>query len=455
MGMTTTTINQFIQDLRENVEGKVYGSADESFGSLVKVWNGAISSKPSALVRCESVSDIQEVVLLASHYGIPVSVLGGGHDWAGRAFCEGGVVIDLRSLRDVRHDPANEIVESQGGATIGDLLAGLPDDTVIVTGTAKQVGLAGFTMGGGYGPLNGQFGLALDNLVEATVVLADGSSVTANESDHADLFWAIRGGGGNFGVLASLKTRTHRLSEVQAAFILFPISEAKTALGRYQEILDNAPDELGLMTGFLTGQDGKPMLFIASHWSGDKTQGDALLGQITSLKGAITVSQGSSRYADSMGIFDPLVVNGRHHYIETRNLDRFNVESIAALVDGAEQMSSPFSGIVIHDFHGKATRVSPDAAAFPLRKPHLLVEIVSAWDKSSEELDAKHRNWATALSQNLAPHSLSGGYVNLLTDQTRVEQFYGETATRLREVKRHYDPNNMFRSAPGSIYRSE
>jgi FAD/FMN-containing dehydrogenase len=453
--MTTTTYDQFIQDLRENVEGKAYGAADESFSSLVKVWNGAISARPSVLVRCEGVSDIQEVVLLASHYGIPVSVLGGGHDWAGRAFCEGGVVIDLRSMRGVRLDPASEIAKSQGGATIGDLLAGLPDDTVVVTGTAKQVGLAGFTLGGGYGPLNGQFGLALDNLVEATVVLADGSNVIANESNHTDLFWAIRGGGGNFGVLASLKTRTHRLSEVQAAFILFPISEAKTALGRYQELLDHAPDELGLMTGFLTGQDGKPMLFIASHWSGDKTQGDAFLGPVATLKGAIAVSQGSSRYADSMGIFDPLVVNGRHHYIETRNMDRFSAESIAALVDGAEQMASPFSGIVVHDFHGKAARVSPAATAFPLRKPHLLVEIVSAWDASSKELDAKHRNWAINLSRNLAPHSLSGGYVSLLTDQTRVEQFYGDTATRLRDVKRRYDPHNLFRSAPGSIYKSE
>jgi len=161
-------------------------------------------------------------------------------------------------------------------------------------------------MGGGYGPLNGQFGLALDNLVEATVVLADGTSVTANESNHEDLFWAIRGGGGNFGVLASLKTKTYRLSEVQSAFVLFPISEAESALRSYQEILDHAPDELGLMTGFLTGQDGQPMLFIASHWSGKKTHGDAFLNQLKSLKGAITVSQGSSRYADSMGIFDPL-----------------------------------------------------------------------------------------------------------------------------------------------------
>jgi FAD/FMN-containing dehydrogenase len=303
--MTITTSDQLIWDLRENIEGKVYGAADESFDSLVKVWNGAISAKPSALVRCEGVSDIQETVLLSSHYGIPLSVLGGGHDWAGRAFCEGGVVIDLRSMRDVRLDPASEMVESQGGATIGDVLAGLPDDTVVVTGTAKQVGLAGFAMGGGYGPLNGQFGLALDNLVEATVVLADGSSVTANESNHADLYCVIRGGGGNFGVLASLKTRTHRLSEVRSAFILFPISEAETVLGRYQEILDHAPDELGLMTGFLTGQDGKPMLFIASHWSGDKTQGDAFLSQVTSLKGAITVSQGSSRYADSWASLIP------------------------------------------------------------------------------------------------------------------------------------------------------
>jgi FAD/FMN-containing dehydrogenase len=453
--MSTTTLDQLVQDLRENVGGRVYGAADETFDSLVKVWNGAISAKPSVLVRCENVADIQEAVHLSSHYGVPVSVLGGGHDWAGRAFCEKGVVIDLRSMRDVRLDQATEVIESQGGATTGDLLVGLPDDLVVVTGTAKQVGLAGFAMGGGYGPLNGQFGLALDNLVEATVVLADGTSVTANESNYEDLFWAIRGGGGNFGVLAMLKTKAHRLTEVQSAFVVFPISEAESALGSYQHILDHAPDELGLMTGFLTSQDGQPMLFIASHWSGNKTQGDALLNQLKSLKGAFTISQGSSRYADSMGIFDPLVVNGRHHYIETRNLDRFSIGSIAALVEGAKQMSSPFSGIVVHDFHGKAARVSPDSTAFPLRKPHLLVEIVSAWDDSSEELDAKHRNWAVALSQNLAPYALSGGYVNLLTDQTRVEQFYGEAAKRLREIKRRYDPHNLFRSAAGSIYQTE
>jgi FAD/FMN-containing dehydrogenase len=449
------TNDQFIQSLRKSVKGEVYSTVDEPFASLVKVWNGAISAKPSVLVRCESAADIQSVIQLSSKHGILVSVLGGGHDWAGRSICDGGVVIDLRSMREVRVDLASQTAELQGGTTTGELLAALPEDMVVVTGTARQVGVAGLTLGGGYGPLNGRFGLALDNLVEATVVLADGSIVVANESQHADLFWAIRGGGGNFGVLASLKVRIHKVIEVQSALILFPLSEGVAVLGHYQEILDHAPDALGLLTGFLSGPDGKPMLFLAPHWSGEKTQGEAFLGQLTKLNGAIVVYQGATRYADSLTIFDPLVVNGRHHYIETRTLSRLDDGSIAALVDGAEQMTSPFSGIVIHDFHGEPTRVPAAATAFPQRSAHLVVEIISAWDDSSEELDAKHRSWAANLSRNLAQHALPGGYVNLLgtQDRDRAKLFYADALSRLQDIKHRYDPQNLFRSAVGAIYQ--
>jgi FAD/FMN-containing dehydrogenase len=446
--------NSLIQLISEQVKGEVIGQDNAAFESAAKIWNGAVRTTPAVIVQCTSTQDVQQTVRIATEQRVPISVRGGGHDWAGRSLCDSGITIDLRSLRGVSVNIENQTVTVEGGATIGDVLGALPDDMVVVTGTAKQVGMAGLTLGGGYGPLNGLFGLALDNLISAEVVLADGSLVTASESGDTDLFWAIRGGGGNFGVLTSFTLRMHRVPQVLGALIMFPLPHAAATLRRYQQLLDQAPDELGLLAGFLTGMDGNPMLFIAPHWSGERRRGDHMLQGLTGLDGAITVHQAWSPYAASLGIFDPLVVNGRQHFIETRTLKRLDDLSINALLEGASRMTSPTSGIVIHDFHGAATRIPTNSTAFPLREEHLVIEIISAWDDVSSETDKKHRDWARNLSQDLAARALPGGYVNLLSaeDQARARLFYGETASRLRLTKKRLDPENLFRSAVGAIY---
>jgi FAD/FMN-containing dehydrogenase len=451
--MTQHSRHAFIEALKRNTKCRVLVPSDELFASAIALWNGAVTERPAAMIRCQDITDIQRAVVIAREHAMPVSVLGGGHDWAGRALRQGALTIDLRSMRKVSVDASNGTALLQGGATADDLLNSASPNLAAVTGTVKAVGMTGLTLGGGYGPLNGSYGLALDNLLSAEVVLADGSLAFASEVGNADLFWAVRGGGGNFGVITSMTLRLHEVPQVLSALILFPLPYAHSVLQRYQEILNAAPEELGLLAGFLAGPDGSPMLFLAPLWSGRIADAEQVLAELTSLEGAISVHRGLSPYRDALEIFDPLIVNGRHHFIETRTLASLDEVSISSLIESARNMSSPVSGIVIHDFHGAGTRVAPDATAFPLRQNHLVVEIVSAWNASATDDGAAHRDWARALSESLATSALSGGYVNLLAPDSvnRAKQFYGEALPRLKRVKQTLDPDNVFQSGVGVV----
>jgi FAD/FMN-containing dehydrogenase len=324
---------------------------------------------------------------------------------------------------------------------------------VPVTGTVKSVGITGLTLGGGYGPLCGKHGLAADNLLGAEVVLADSSRVTATEAEHPDLFWALRGGGGNFGVVTSIHYRLHPLTSVTTGLLAFSIDQADGVLDGYEKEIAGAPDELTLAVGFLTAPNGQPVVFLFPTWCGDPREGEELIARLRALGDPVMARVGAMAYEDALGMFDAQVVVGRSWLMRTRSISELTAEVTAVLSDAARKMTSPMSAIVAHHFHGAAARVPTTATAFAARRDHRMLEILAGWEDSASENGIDHVRWANSLSEKLAPASLPGGYPNLLgpDEEQRVQLAYGPNVDRLRELKLRYDPDGVFASAIGGF----
>ena len=450
-----TTAAAAVNSLRTRSSGEVLGADDPHYERARQVWNGAVDRHPAVIVGCRDTSDVIAAVQIAAEHGLPLTVRGGGHDWAGRALSDGGVVIDLSAMRAVTVEVSSGTAAALGGATSGDLVAAARSfELAPVTGTVKAVGMAGLTLAGGYGPLIGKHGLALDNLIEAEVVLADGRKVVASEKDDADLYWALRGGGGTFGVVTAARYRLHPLATVLAGLILYPADQATSILDRYQQVVAEAPDELTVMAGFMPGPDGAPLLFLFPTWSGDPANGDAVLNQLSGLATPVATQVAPMAYADALGLFDPVVVNGRHYAMRTRWLAELTAETIALLVEAGSNPTSPFSALAVHHFHGVASRIPRDQTAFANRRDHFLVEILSAWEPGdSGDDDGAHRRWGNDLWERLTASALPGGYPNLLgpDEVDRLTAAYGPNAPRLRDLKRRYDPDGTFSTAIGTI----
>jgi FAD/FMN-containing dehydrogenase len=385
---------------------------------------------------------------------LALSVRGGGHDFAGRALREGGVVIDCSLMRAVTIDPAARTAHAQGGATIGDLTgASREHGLATTTGTISSVGMAGLTLGGGYGPLMGTYGLVVDTLLSAHVVTAQGQCVPANATAHADLLWGLRGGGGNFGVVVSLEYRLHPLTTVLAGLLLYPLDQARAVLRYYDEFITTAPDELTIQSGFIQLPDGMPVLFLSPVYCGPLEAGERVLAPLRATGKPLTDQIQPITYDALVHTMDALFPKGRHYAVQTRSLGGLRAETMEALVESAQRFSSPFSGLAIHHFHGAASRASASETAFAPRQDHLLVEIVAGWEPQSPEEDQRHVQWAQASSDALAPYALKGGYINLLDEgqQERIPLTFGPNYVRLLDLKRTYDPDDVFYSTIGHI----
>jgi FAD/FMN-containing dehydrogenase len=438
------------RELRSKMQGRVVVRGDNDYASTRQVWNGAVQHQPVMFAVCETTEDVQAAVRSAREHGLPLSVRGGGHDWAGRALRHNGLVIDLSEMKRVEVDPKASVARIQGGATGVDVIAAAaPHGLVPATGNCGDVGMVGLTTGGGYGPLTSRYGLALDNLLGAEVVLADGRLVCCDELADADLFWAVRGGGGNFGVVTSMCIRLHPIRQVLAGMILFPWSEAESVLRGYSEIIAGAPDELSVFGGVVSTPDGNPVVSLAPMWTGDASQGEKLIARLRQLGTPVVDNVGPMNYGDYVGMFAAGAPFGRHYAAQTRSLAWLTPAVIPMLVSSGQRKSSPFSAIILHDFRGAGTRVPLAATAFGLRKEHFMVEIIAAWESTPEDDGEKHRAWARTLSDNLAPHALPGGYPNMLgpDEYERTVHAYGTNAGRLHRLKRLFDPDDVFTSA--------
>jgi FAD/FMN-containing dehydrogenase len=438
------------RELGALMQGRVVLRGDDSYVRTRQIWNGAVQHQPALFAKCETSADVQAAVRSARHHGFPLSVRGGGHDWAGRALRHNGLVIDLSHMRRVDVDRVASVATIQGGATAVDVTsAAAPHGLVAATANCRTVGMVGLTTGGGYGPLTPRYGLALDNLLSAEVVLAERRLVHCDEHENPDLFWAIRGGGGNFGVITSMRVGLHPLHHVLAGMMQFPWSQAESVLGGYAEAIAEAPDELSVLAGVLPDPDGSPLVFLAPMWSGEAIQGEELIARLRQLGMPVMDRVGTITYLDWLGLFAAAAPVGRYYAAQNRSLAALTPEVISTLVAAGQRRSSPFSAIILHDFRGAPTPVPLAATAFGLRTEHFMVEIIAAWDPTAEDDGENHREWARTLSETLAPHALPGGYPNMLgpDEHEQTALAYGSNTSRLQRVKRLFDPECVFTSA--------
>jgi FAD/FMN-containing dehydrogenase len=438
------------RQLRAVMQGRVVLRGDGDYAQTRQIWNGAVQHQPALIAVCEMPSDVQAAVRTARQHDLSLSVRGGGHDWAGRALRHNGLVIDMSHMRRADVDPGASVAAIEGGATGMDVTSfTVPYGLVAATGNCGAVGMVGLTTGGGYGPLTSRYGLASDNLLAAEVVLADGRLVHCDDHNNPDLFWAIRGGGGNFGVITSMRLKLHPIRQVLGGMMLFPWSQAESVLRGYSESIAEAPDELELVTGVLPAPDGSPLVFMAPMWSGDGEHGVELIAKLRQVGTPVVDKVGPITYLDWLNMFAAGAPVGRHYAAQTRSLARLTPEAISTLIASGQRRSSQFSGIIVHDFRGAATRVPLAATAFGLRKEHYLIEIIAAWEPTAEDDGENHREWARTLSENLSPHALPGGYPNMLgpNDHEQTAHAYGANAVRLQQLKRRFDPDGVFSSA--------
>jgi FAD/FMN-containing dehydrogenase len=448
--MSSKVVSSLVEELRSATQGRVVSAEDATYDAAREVWNGAVDHHPALVAFCETVQDVQSALYVAVNHGLPISVRGGGYDWAGRSVRTGGLVIDLSPMKKVSVDAHGKIATVQGGATAGDVIAAAtPHGLAAVVGTMSKIGMAGLTLAGGYGPLSTRFGLALDNLLSAELVLADGRQLRASSSENPDLFWALRGGGGNFGVVTSMEIRLHPVQTVLTGKILFPWSDVQSVLNGYTEIMSSAPDELSITVGVGSAPDGSSAVFMAPFWSGDLTQGEQIVANLQGLGTPLLAAVRPTDYDKVFGLFEGSAPAGRYYMQQTRWLPTIIPEVITSLIDAVECKTSPFSLVAVQSFHGAPSRIPLHDTAFGLRRKHFMAGIIVAWTPDDSN-PAKHQQWSRDVSQGLAPYALPGGYPNLLgpDERVQIDAAYGSNIGRLREVKRRFDPDNLFAATP-------
>jgi FAD/FMN-containing dehydrogenase len=446
----TDLVGRTLDRLAARLPGRVSTPGDDGYAAATAIWSKPVGRTPRAVVHCQTIEDVRSAIRAARGCGLSLSVRGGGHDWTGRALCD-GVVIDLSGMRGVAV-ASDETATVSGGARTADVLAATdPLGLAPVTGTCCAVGVAGLTLGGGYGPLIGRFGLALDNLEAAEVVLADGRVVVADHENEEELFWALRGGGGNFGVVTAMRLKLHRLPSVRSGLLIYPFSEAKALFECCADIANSAPDELTVQVGVVHAPDDSPVVLINPTWCGAPEEGEAQTAPFSKLGTLLMGAVGTSSYRESLSAFDPFVVNGQRNFMETSWIPVLDSSGVDGFIAATESAVSPGCALFTHEFKGAATRVPEEATAFGLRREHVVVEILGAYtDRSDKIEEERHRQWARVTRDSFNATAPPGGYPNFLAsddDPNRIARSYGRNAERLIKAKRRYDPDNVFRSA--------
>ncbi len=416
-----------------------------------------IDRRPSMIVRCAGVADVIRSVAFASEHSLLVSVRGGGHNIAGNAVCDGGLMIDLSNMRSVTLNSKTSRASAEPGARLGDFDAETQAFGLATPmGINSTTGLAGLTLGGGFGWLTRKYGLTIDNLVSANVVTADAELVRASAEEHPDLFWAVRGGGGNFGIVTSFEFQLHRVGpEVFAGLVAFPYSDARQVLARWNDFMSQAPEDLTIWAvvrkapplPFLPAEyHGKEMAALAVCYLGDMAKGRQVIEPVFGFGKVIGEHVGPMKYAAWQQILDPLLTPGFRNYWKTNNFRELNAGAIDAIVNAAGNLPSPHCEIPIAFVGGRANQVAPDATAYVHRDARFVMNVHTRWETPQE--DQKAIAWAKDLFNSTARYATGGEYVNFMTDdeQARIKgAAYGANYPRLAQVKKKYDPDNLFR----------
>lgn len=443
--------SRLISALEKYVKGSVCSGREAGQSLQTGLWNGLDEVKAAVAVRCTSISDVQNAVRIAAEQDVPVSVLGGGHDWYRRGVAAEGVTLDLRDMRQVSVNPETATLTAAGGTIVKNAIDVLPEGYALVTGVHTQVGLAGLALGGGYGKLNPRFGLVTDNLKKAEVVLGDGSLVTASEKDNPDLFWSLRGAGKNFGVLASAEFALHRLSPVLTATLFIESEYALQGLRSLQAILDEADSRLSVFSTFSFLPGKGTGLILEPLWTGDEIAGEACIQRLSSLTGASLIKKRRSEYRDT---YDSAAdrsawPKGRGYRMDAFNLNRLDEATAGAVIECCQRMPAGQNCIMLHDFRGRASEVTPDETAFFQRRDHFNMQIVASWQTEAEKEQGD--KWIAEIQKITESCNNVSSYPAIPgpEGQERVRKFYGESLNKLQVLKKRFDPANRFNAAYG------
>ncbi|MFC9331123.1 FAD-binding oxidoreductase [Kitasatospora sp. NPDC057015] len=443
-----------IDDLRERTRGAVITPGDSDYDEARKVYNATADRRPAAVVRCANAGDVMAVVNHARESGLELAVRGGGHSAPGFGTCDDGLVADLSGLRGVRVDPANLTARADPGATWGDFNAATHAFGLATTGgIISTTGIAGLTLGGGFGYLCRSMGMTCDNLLSADVVTADGRFLTTDAQQHPDLFWALRGGGGNFGVVTSFEYRLAPVDTVVAGPMLFELDQMEGILRFYREFAEDAPEQLFLFPGFQTApplpfipedRHGDVLGIVVVCWSGPAEQADAVLRPLRDLAPRVAEAVGPMPYPAINAAFDALLPPGLREYWKGSFATELTDGVIAAHLEHGPKVPSLSSTVHIYPVTGAPQRVAPDATAYAYREASFSTVILGVCDDPSD--DAASTAWVRDYYAAVSPHSEPGGYVNFMSadDGDRVEVNYRGNYDRLAAVKRTYDPDNLF-----------
>lgn len=445
-----------METLSGGLRGEVCVAGDTGYDEARTIWNAMVDKRPGMIVRCAGAADVALAVKFASERNLLVAVRGGGHNIAGNAVCDGGLMIDLSRMKSVWVDPRGKTARVEPGATLGDVDKETQAHALAVpTGINSTTGIAGLTLGGGFGWTTRKYGMTIDSLLSADVVTADGAMVRASETQNPDLFWALRGGGGNFGVVTSFEFQAHPVGpEVLSGLIVHPIDEAPTLLKEYRRIVASTPNEL---TCWVVMRKAPPLPFIPEEWHGrevlvfalcycgDMAEGEKAAAELRALGNPIADVVSPHPFAGWQAAFDPLLTPGARNYWKSHDFNELSDGAIAEVLDALKHLPSPECEVFIAQIGGKMSQVADDATAFPTRSAHFVMNVHTRWQEASDDADCIA--WARGLFDATAPHAAGSVYVNFMPDDEgdRVAEAYGANHARLAQVKAKYDPGNLFR----------
>jgi FAD/FMN-containing dehydrogenase len=446
-----------IEELRTGMRGSVLRPDDDGYDGARRIWNGMIDRRPAVIARCTGPADVVAAIRFARARGLPIAVRAGGHNVAGNAICEGGVVVDLSPMRAVRVDPSRSVVRVAGGALLGDVdhetqMFGLATPL----GAVSETGVGGLSLHGGLGFLTRKYGLTADNLVSADLVTAEGELITADENHHSDLLWALRGGGGNFGVVTSFEFRLHPVgSEVYFLLTFYPAAEAAKVLETFRSLMPEAPDELMALAIYWTAppeefipeeHQGAPVMVVVGCWSGPLEEGERATQALREIATPVADLSGPMPYLDVQRLFDPEYPKGLRYYWKSLYLQELSDDVIRLVCDAGAERPTPLSTVEVWALGGAMGRVPPESTAFYHRQaPFLLTIEANAEDPATDEANIA---WVRRWHDEAARFSRGGTYFNFggfwEGGEQMLAQSFGTNYARIREVKARYDPENVF-----------
>ncbi|MGH7647249.1 MAG: FAD-binding oxidoreductase [Gemmatimonadaceae bacterium] len=446
-----------VRGLAGSLRGRVFTADTPGYGEARTIWNAMIDKRPAVIARCAGAADVQSAVRFAREHGLDIAVRGGGHNIAGSALVEGGLVIDLSSMKSVRVDPARRTAVVEPGVTLGEF-----DHDAQAFGLATPVGInsttgiAGLTLGGGFGWLSRTYGMTVDNLHSADVVTASGEFVRASERENADLFWWLRGGGGNFGIVTAFEFGLHPVGpQVTAGLIVHPAADANTLLRRYREVALSAPNELSVWVvmrkapplPFLPAQvHGTDVVVFAVLYSGDMQAGERAVAPLRAIGKPIADVVSPHPYAGFQAAFDPLLAPGARNYWKTHDFAPLGDDALDLAIDAARRLPGPQCEVFLAQMGGAVRDTAEDATAYSGRNADFIANVHARWTDPAD--DERYIGWARRLFTDLTPHATGNAYVNFMTQDEgdRVQTAYGSHYGRLATLKKKYDPSNVLRT---------